>query len=355
MNEFELIRHYFAQQPALVPPGAPGSLLPVPESHTGEGTSLLSLGIGDDCALLDALPAGQQLAVSTDMLVAGRHFFEGTDPASIGHKALAVNLSDLAAMGARPVGFTLALALPAVDEAWLAAFAGGLLGLASRAACPLIGGDTTRGPLTLSVTVFGRVPAGAALRRDGARPGDDVWVSGELGAAALAVQRRYQWQTQCREQGPHQALGGRIVIPPEAAGRLDWPQPRLAEGLALRGLATAAMDISDGLAGDLAHLLTASGRRLGLELGADLQESMLPLPACLQALSRDEALRLALHGGDDYELLFTAPPDRADAVRRRCPQARQIGRIRAGGGMLLTDASGRSRPLDATGHDHFST
>lgn len=347
MNEFELIRHYFARQPALVPPGAPGSLLPSPDPGLGEGALLLSLGIGDDCALLDALPAGQQLAVSTDMLVAGRHFFEGTDPAALGHKALAVNLSDLAAMGAWPVGFTLALALPAVDEPWLAAFAEGLLGLASRAACPLIGGDTTRGPLTLSVTVFGRVPAGAVLRRDGAEPGDDIWVSGELGAAALAVQRRYQSLQQGHSPG--------VMIPPEAALRLDWPSPRLAEGIALRGVATAAMDISDGLAGDLDHLLAASGHRLGLELGADLQEPMLPLPECLQALSRDEALGLALHGGDDYELLFTAPPDRAGVVRDRCPQARWIGRIRAGGGMLLTDASGHSRPLDATGHDHFST
>lgn len=330
MNEFALIRQYFERQPA-----------PLPASTGPAAESLVKLGIGDDCALLDPVPPGQQLAISTDMLVAGRHFFEGTDPAAIGHKALAVNLSDLAAMGARPVGFTLALALPTADAAWLQGFADGLFGLAARAACPLIGGDTTRGPLNISITVLGQVPATHALRRDGARVGDAIWVSGPLGAAALAVARRSQGQP----------------VPDAAARRLDWPEPRLAAGLGLTGVASAAMDISDGLAGDLGHLLTASGRRQGLSLGAELWEDRLPLDPVLResGVAHDEALQLALHGGDDYELLFTAPTAQTDTILQCWPDARMIGRIVAESAMLLVDAKGQSRPLAARGHDHFST
>ncbi|WP_314332224.1 thiamine-phosphate kinase [Lautropia mirabilis] len=330
MNEFALIRQYFERQPA-----------PLPASTGPAAESLVKLGIGDDCALLDPVPPGQQLAISTDMLVAGRHFFEGTDPAAIGHKALAVNLSDLAAMGARPVGFTLALALPTADAAWLQGFADGLFGLAARAACPLIGGDTTRGPLNISITVLGQVPATHALRRDGARVGDAIWVSGPLGAAALAVARRSQGQP----------------VPDAAARRLDWPEPRLAAGLGLTGVASAAMDISDGLAGDLGHLLTASGRRQGLSLGAELWEGRLPLDPVLResGVAHDEALQLALHGGDDYELLFTAPTAQTDTILQCWPDARMIGRIVAESAMLLVDAKGQSRPLAARGHDHFST
>lgn len=330
MNEFALIRQYFERQPA-----------PLPASTGPAAESLVKLGIGDDCALLDPVPPGQQLAISTDMLVAGRHFFEGTDPAAIGHKALAVNLSDLAAMGARPVGFTLALALPTADAAWLQGFADGLFGLAARAACPLIGGDTTRGPLNISITVLGQVPATHALRRDGARVGDAIWVSGPLGAAALAVARRSQGQP----------------VPDAAARRLDWPEPRLAAGLGLTGVASAAMDISDGLAGDLGHLLTASGRRQGLSLGAELWEDHLPLDPVLResGVAHDEALQLALHGGDDYELLFTAPTAQTDTILQCWPDARMIGRIVAESAMLLVDAKGQSRPLAARGHDHFST
>lgn len=330
MNEFALIRQYFERQPA-----------PLPASTGPAADSLVKLGIGDDCALLDPVPPGQQLAISTDMLVAGRHFFEGTDPAAIGHKALAVNLSDLAAMGARPVGFTLALALPTADATWLQGFADGLFRLAARAACPLIGGDTTRGPLNISITVLGQVPAIHALRRDGARVGDAIWVSGPLGAAALAVARRSQGQP----------------VPDAAAHRLDWPEPRLAAGLGLTGVASAAMDISDGLAGDLGHLLTASGRRQGLSLGAELWEDRLPLDPVLResGVAHDEALQLALHGGDDYELLFTAPTAQTDTILQCWPDARMIGRIVAESAMLLVDAKGQSRPLAARGHDHFST
>ena len=341
MNEFALIRQYFECQPAPLPAGHPLSLLPLPASAGSAADSLVRLGIGDDCALLDPVPPGQQLAVSTDMLVAGRHFFEGTDPAAIGHKALAVNLSDLAAMGARPVGFTLALALPTADAAWLQGFADGLFGLAARAACPLIGGDTTRGPLNISLTVLGQVAATRTLRRDGARAGDRIWVSGPLGAAALAVARRSRGQP----------------VPEAAARRLDWPEPRLAAGLGLARVASAAMDISDGLAGDLGHLLTASGRRQGLSLGAELWEDRLPLDPVLResGVAHDEALQLALHGGDDYELLFTAPTVQTDTILQCCPDARMIGRIVAGSAMLLVDAKGQSRPLAARGHDHFST
>lgn len=337
MNEFELIAHYFQQQLAPLPPGHPESLLPdsLPAAPPDGG---VLLGIGDDCALLDALMPGEALAVSSDMLVAGRHFFEGTSPEAIGHKALAVNLSDLAAMGARPLGFTLSLALPGVDEGWLSAFSRGMLRLASRAACPLIGGDTTRGPLNICITVMGAVPAGQALRRDGARPGDQIWVSGPLGAASLAVAQR--------------AAGA--VASPEAAARLDWPMPRLAVGLKLRGLATAAMDLSDGLAGDLGHLLAASSRRCAHLLGAELQASRLPWAGVLDGLAPDQKLHHALHGGDDYELLFTAAPASQAAIEALVPDARMIGQIVPGQGILLVDAAGQSRPVSPRGHDHFA-
>ena len=321
MNEFDLIRRYFERQPPLLRPGEQGSLLPVTQTSHLEGQSLLQLGIGDDCALLRGALEGAHLAVSSDMLVAGRHFFHDTDAAAIGHKALAVNLSDLAAMPPWPVGFTLALA--------------------SRAACPLIGGDTTRGPLTLSITVLGQVPHSRALRRDGAQAGDDIWVSGELGAAALAVQLRRTQPAQ--------------TVPIEALQRLNWPLPRFDVGLALRGVASAAMDISDGLAGDLAHLLAASGRRQGHTLGAVLDSRSLPLAACLRKLPPDEALALALHGGDDYELLFTASPELAATVAQRCPTAHRIGQVTSVSGMLLSDAKRRTRPLEPRGYDHFST
>ena len=341
MNEFDLIRRYFERQPPLLRPGEQGSLLPVTQTSHLEGQSLLQLGIGDDCALLGGPLEGAHLAVSSDMLVAGRHFFHDTDAAAIGHKALAVNLSDLAAMGAWPVGFTLALALPETDPHWLEGFSQGLLTLASRAACPLIGGDTTRGPLTLSITVLGQVPHSRALRRDGAQAGDDIWVSGELGAAALAVQLRRTQPAQ--------------TVPIEALQRLNWPLPRFDVGLALRGVASAAMDISDGLAGDLAHLLAASGRRQGHALGAVLDSHSLPLAACLRELPPDEALTLALHGGDDYELLFTASPELAATVAQRCPTAHRIGQVTSVSGMLLSDAKRRTRPLEPRGYDHFST
>jgi thiamine-monophosphate kinase len=323
MGEFELIRRFF-QRPA------------------GEG---VVLGIGDDCALLRSPDPGQVLAISSDMLIEGRHFFAGSDPAAVGHKSLAVNLSDLAAMGARPLGFTLAIALPSVDEAWLEAFCRGMFALADQQACPLVGGDTTRGPLAISITVFGQVPPQQALRRDRAQAGDEVWVSGPLGGAAYAVaQRSGAGDGTAGEDGSAQDA--------QAARRLDWPQPRLALGQSLLGIARAAIDLSDGLAGDLRHVLEASGGGEGL--AAELQASDIPLDPCLARLPPDQALGFALRGGDDYELLFTAPTRVHDAIASQCPEARMIGRLRVGRGILLFGRDGGAVPLEGTGFDHFS-
>ena len=226
MGEFDLIARYF--------------------THPARPDGAVALGVGDDCALLAPKP-GMQLAISSDMLVEGRHFFPDVDPEALGHKALAVNLSDLAACGARPLAFTLALSLPRADEPWLAGFARGLMALANAHGCELVGGDTTQGPLKICITVFGEVPSGQALLRSGARPGDDIYVSGTLGDARLALE----------------ALRGRTTLPADvlerARQRLERPTPRVALGQALRGVASSAMDLSDGLLGDLLHILKASG------------------------------------------------------------------------------------------------
>lgn len=323
MGEFELIRHYF-QRAGANPPG-------------------VVLGVGDDCALLQPEP-GQRLAVSTDMLVEGRHFFADVDPVALGHKALAVNLSDLAAMGASPLGCTLALALPRADEAWLAGFSRGLFALADAAACPLVGGDTTKGPLNLCITVFGQVPPVQELRRSGARVGDEVWVSGQLGDARLALD----------------ALLGEIELAPEvlarARQRLERPTPRLALGLALRGIASAAADVSDGLCGDLGHILAASG--VGAELAADALLASSAISADLRALPREHALRCALAGGDDYELIFTAPAGAHDAVLQAARSAAIpvscLGRITVEPGLRWQDACGRPLDLTLASFDHFA-
>lgn len=294
------------------------------------------LGIGDDCALLE--PGNETLAIATDMLVGGRHVFDDVEPSVLGHKALAVNLSDLAAMGAEPIAFTLALALPEADEDWLAGFASGLFALADRAGCELIGGDTTRGPLNVCITVIGRVPPGSALRRDGAQPGDDLWVSGELGAAAFAVAER---------------LAGRPLPADDPARvRLDRPEPRLALGLALRHLARAAIDVSDGLVGDLGHLLERS------RLGARIDWPAVPQPTRLRSLPEAQRCSLALAGGDDYELLFAAAPENRSAIaalgeRLGLPLVR-IGAFEAGDALRIVDE--RGRPIDWKGHafDHFA-
>lgn len=319
-GEFELIARHFAVAPLYA----------------------ARLGIGDDCALLGDVPAGECLAVSTDMLVAGRHFFDDVDPAALGWKSLAVNLSDLAAMGARPMAFTLALALPAIDDRWLSAFAEGLLALAAGHGCELVGGDTTRGPLTISITVFGSVPPARALRRDAGRPGDDIWVSGPLGAAAWAVARRQ--------------AGEPLPVGHPALARLDRPQPRVTLGRALLGVAHAAIDLSDGLIGDLAHVCERS------RVGARLHWPALPVADCLAGLPLAERRRLALAGGDDYELLFTAPAEaRATIATVSAAEVAAGGRasVRVGTlvdepGIVLLDHAGVPIPVDGVAaFDHF--
>lgn len=317
VGEFELIERFF-KRPARRQP----------------------LGVGDDCALL-APATGMQLAVSTDMLVEGRHFVAGTDARRLGHKCLAVNLSDLAACGARPLAFTLAMALPEADEAWLAPFAQGLLALADAHDCELVGGDTTRGPLTLSITVFGEVPRGQALLRSGARAGDDLYVSGHLGDARLALE----------------ADSGRLQLPAPvlaaARERLDTPTPRVALGLALRGVATSAIDVSDGLLGDLGHVLRQSG--VGATVDVDQVANLL---AAGHAVSPEIRRALTLAGGDDYELAFTAPAAARDAVQAAALQAHthvtRIGRIDAGSGLRLVDDQGQPVVNDLRSFDHFA-
>jgi thiamine-monophosphate kinase len=302
------------------------------------GTRHAPLGVGDDCALIAPAP-GQQLAVTSDMLVEGRHFLPTVDPARLGHKALAVNLSDLAACGAKPLAFTLALSLPAVDERFLDGFAQGLYALADTHGIELVGGDTTAGPLNICITAFGEVPPGQALLRSGARAGDELWVSGTLGDARLALE----------------AFRGRVSLPGddfEAARRaMELPQPRVALGLALRGIATSAIDLSDGLAGDLRHVLRRSG------VGAVVDVDALPRSAVLAALPGEVQRTCTLAGGDDYELLFTASAQRRAAVLQAARQAAvavtPIGRIVAGGELQWIDAQGRPVEVASGGFDHF--
>ena len=332
MNEFTLIKRYF-----------------VTPNVQGAGVGRLphvALGPGDDCALTHSTPQMVQ-AISADMLVAGRHFFEDTDPQQLGHKALAVNLSDLAAMGATPRSFTLALALPTLDEPWVAAFSKGLLALASAHDCALIGGDITRGPLTIAITVIGEVPPTQALRRDGAQIGDDLYVSGTLGDAALALRWALQDPETTAVQTSMTAQARQTV-----ESRMTMPTPRVALGHALRGVATAAMDISDGLAGDLHHLLAAS------QCGAEVAIDTLPVSSTVATLPVDLRRALAFAGGDDYELLFAAPPNQAAQLAHLAAQVgvkiTRIGRITDGTALVLRDAKGVAIANDYRGFDHFS-
>jgi len=318
MGEFDLIARYF-NRPAKRSP----------------------LGVGDDCALLAPAP-GMQLAVSSDMLVEGRHFLSTVDPARLGHKALAVNLSDLAACGARPLAFTLALALPGIDEPWLEGFSRGLFALADEHGCELVGGDTTRGPLNICITVFGEVPAGAALLRSGARAGDDVWVSGTLGGARLALE----------------VFRGTLTLPADvfsmARQRMEQPTPRVALGQALRGTASSAVDVSDGLVGDLGHILASS--RVGATLDADAAVSLVAAAAS-SSLGADVLRTCALSGGDDYELVFTAAPSARAAVeqagRDSVTRVTRIGRIEAEPGLRIVDAGGSPVAQRFGSFDHF--
>ena len=320
LGEFELIDRFFRR----------------PTRHT-------VLGVGDDAALIAPGP-GCELAVSVDMLVAGRHFFEDVDPEALGHKTLAVNLSDLAAMGASPRWALLAGALPHADATWLAAFAKGFFALADAHDVDLVGGDTTRGPLNLCVTILGEVPAGRALLRSGARPGDSVYVSGALGAAALAVAQHRGLITLTREE----------IVSCEAA--LLRPVPRVALGERLRGIATAAIDISDGLVGDLGHVLDASS------VGARLELEAIPRPpAIARALAgpqRELALACMLAGGDDYELCFTAPErnarDIASLARELALPLTRIGVIDHRGGLAVVDEQGQAIAPLPRAFDHFA-
>ena len=322
MGEFDLIARYFTR--------------PVRRA---------ALGVGDDCALLAPAP-GMQLAVSSDMLVQGRHFFADVDPERLGHKALAVNLSDLAACGARPLAFTLALALPRVDAPWLEAFSRGLLALADGHGCELVGGDTTQGPLNICITVFGEVPTGQALLRSGARPGDDIYVSGTLGDARLALE----------------ALLGHIALPAEVLDRtrqrLERPTPRVALGQALRGIASSALDVSDGLLGDLNHILHASHVGASIEVATTrplLAASHHPLLRAM-ASSRIDACTLA--GGDDYELCFTAPHAQRSAVaaasQASATPVTRIGTIEAMPGIRIFGPQGERLQQRWPGFDHFA-
>lgn len=324
MGEFDLIARYFTR----------------PVRHA-------ALGVGDDCALLAPRP-GMQLAISSDMLVEGRHFFADVAPEALGHKALAVNLSDLAACGAKPLAFTLALALPRVDEAWLAGFSKGLLALADAHGCELVGGDTTQGPLNICITVFGEVPAGQALLRSGARAGDDIYVSGTVGDARLALE----------------ALLGHIHLPDEllaqARLRLERPTPRVALGLALRGIASSAMDVSDGLLGDFGHILKASG--VGACIRTDETIKLIAAGAFPSSATGqfDQKLlqQCTLAGGDDYELLFTAPPQHRAVVAEAAAQSQtpvtRIGQVEAAPGLRLLDAQGMPVENRFASFDHFA-
>lgn len=299
-----------------------------------------ALGVGDDCALFAPSP-GTQLAVSSDMLVEGRHFLPTVAPQRLGHKALAVNLSDLAACGAKPVAFTLALALPRVDEHLLDGFARGLLALADAHDCELIGGDTTQGPFNICITVFGEVPHGQALLRSGAQAGDDLYVSGTLGDARLALE----------------AFRGTVAL--DGAGfeqvriAMEQPQPRVVLGMALRGVATSAIDVSDGLLGDLAHVLHRSG------VGAEVWADALPRSEVLRALPFALQRECTLAGGDDYELVFTAPPQAAPqvlaAARAAQVQVTPIGRITGAPGLHLFDREHRALANTFGSFDHFKT
>lgn len=319
MGEFELIERFFKRPPRRA-----------------------DVGIGDDCAVWSPR-AGHQLAFSADMLVEGRHFLSTVDPVHLGHKALAVNLSDLAACGATPQSFLLSLSLPRADERWLAGFSQGLFELADTHGCELMGGDTTQGPLNIAITVMGEVPAGQAILRSGAQAGDDLYVSGHLGDARLALE----------------AFRGAVSLPQSvfdaARLRMETPTPRIALGQALRGIAHAMADISDGLLGDLAHILKAShvGTEIELSATSDLMQT-----AHLWSCPSDLALTCILSGGDDYELVFCAPPSASGSVQAAAQasgtRVTRIGRITPTPTLVLLDAQGQTVHSQFSSFDHFA-
>lgn len=320
MGEFELINSYFKR----------------PARHA-------VLGGGDDCALI-APRSGMQLAISTDMLVEGRHFLPTVDPVHLGHKALAVNLSDLAACGARPVAFTLALALPRADKVWAEGFSRGLYALAETHDCELIGGDTTQGPLNICITVLGEVAPEQALLRHAAEAGDDIYVSGQVGDARMALE----------------VFRGKLSLSEQAfercRQRMEQPTPRVALGQALRGIANAAIDVSDGLLGDLGHILQRSG--VGACVQTQWLEGSAAVSADVLAQPWGRRLDMALAGGDDYELLFTAPRamrERVHAAGHDCGVAVTcIGAITQEPGLKLLDPQGQPLLRRFASFDHFA-
>ncbi|MCB1956561.1 MAG: thiamine-phosphate kinase [Rhodocyclaceae bacterium] len=310
--------------------------------HFTRPTPSADLGIGDDAALLRVAP-GHQLVVSCDMLVAGTHFLADAAPEALGWKTIAVSVSDLAAMSAQPRWATLALSLPAADEAWIAALASGVHACCAVFGIDLVGGDTTRGPLNLCATLFGEVPLGRATTRDGARPGDDLWVSGQPGRAALGLAHLLEGRSLAADHSG------------DCLEALHRPQPRLGLGLALRGVASAMLDVSDGITGDLRHILERSS------VGAELDEGLLPLDGLVAACGDpSRALAAFLGGGDDYELLFTASPDErrqiAEIATRCGVPVHRLGRVTARAGRLQLRRQGdHVEALDANGYDHFRT
>lgn len=322
LGEFELIRRYFSRSGA-----------------AAHGSGVL-LGIGDDAAVLE-IPEGADLVVSVDTIVAGRHFPEGADARSIGHRALAVNLSDMAAMGAAPAWATLALTIPRADSEWLGKFAAGFFNLADAHSVALVGGDTTRGPLTVSVQILGSVPHGSALRRGGGAAGDVLAVSGTLGDAAAGLAFRQAPRSEKLPRGADALMR-----------RFDYPSPRVQLGQAARGIATAAMDLSDGLVGDLPKLAQASG------VAAHVRVESLPLSSEMRnSVSLTQARNWALAGGDDYELLFAVPANRFAELQGAAEQLNltltRIGELRAGAGVTWS-LNGEDFAPSVSGYDHFA-
>lgn len=319
MGEFDLIERFFKRPPRNA-----------------------DVGVGDDCAVWTPR-AGHQLTFSADMLVEGRHFLSTVNPEYLGHKALAVNLSDLAACGATPQAFLLSLSMPLADEAWLAGFSKGLFHLADQHGCELIGGDTTQGPLNIAITVMGDTPQGQSILRSGAQVGDDLYVSGHLGDARLALE----------------AFRGNVSLPQAvfdlAKRRMECPTPRLALGQALRGIAHAMADISDGLLGDLGHILKAShvGAEIYTSAACDMMQT-----GQLWSCSPDLALMCVLSGGDDYELVFSAPPLAAKKVQEAaitsCTPIKRIGRITDTHRLVLLSADGQPMSTSFHSFDHFA-
>ena len=329
MGEFDLIARYFKRP-----------------------TKRAVLGVGDDCALLAPTP-GMHMAMSSDMLVEGRHFLSTVEPARLGHKALAVNLSDLAACGAEPTAFTLALSLPRIDEVWLDGFSTGLLQLANDHGCELVGGDTTQGPLNICITAFGEVPPGDALLRQNAQIGDDIYVSGTVGDARLALE--VFRGTQSLDAKSFEAV----------RTRMEMPTPRIALGIALRAIANAAIDVSDGLLGDLGHILQRS--QVGAQIdttwlqysntfGEDAQAA--GISSVLAQLPWNKRIEFALAGGDDYELCFTAPVHQREMVHAAAWESNtpvtRIGRITETQGLVVLDPEGQPITPRFASFDHFA-